>query len=159
MALDNAQLASLATHIRGNSDPDVVAALALRNDTELVRLYNLNSAFHIWRTAIPPAEYKAVIVWTEVDTITNGNARIWEWVSENMRATLDGSDANIRQGIADAFASSSGTLTALTAVAKGFATVFENVFTTGTGSVADPGDLVVTGPVTIRDIGKALNEF
>lgn len=48
------QLIALAAHIRANADQAVVAALAIRNDTELSRLYNLASAFVVWRTTAKP---------------------------------------------------------------------------------------------------------
>jgi len=124
----------------------------------MTRLYNLASTFYVWRTAVTPAEYRAAIVWSEVDTLNAGAARIWEWVTSNMTETLNGADANIRQGIADAFGPSTTTRANLLAAAKRFATKAESLFATGTGSEASPGTLVFEGNITTEDVGRALND-
>jgi len=159
MSLTDAQYTTLANHIRANTDPDVVAALAIRNDTELARLYNLDSSFYVWKTSIAPDEYRSAMVWTEVDTLNAGNARIWEWVTNYFTSNLDASDANVRQGIADAFGAGTTTRANLLALGKKLASVYEEVFATGTGTEATPGTMVLQGPVTTKIIGKALNEY
>lgn len=159
MSLTDAQYTTLANHIRANTDPDVVAALAIRNDTELARLYNLDSSFTVWRTSVTPTEYRGAMVWTEVGTLNAGSVLIWEWVTNNFSSNLDASDANIRRGIADAFASNTTTRANLLAVAKRLASVYEEVFSTGTGSDSSPGSMVLEGPVTIKIIGKAINNY
>jgi hypothetical protein len=158
MALTEAQRVTLATHIRANTDPDVVAALAGRNDTELTRLYNLDSSFIIWKKSVTPDEYRGAMLWTEVDTLNTGAARIWEWVTNNFTSNLNADDSNIRQGIADAFGPSTTTRANLLAVAKRAATVGESVFATGTGTDATPGSLDFVGSLTTGDVGRALNE-
>ena len=157
MALTDAQYTTLADHIRASSDPDVVAALAIRNDTEITRLYNLDSAVYVWKTTVTPSEYRGAMVWTQVDQMTAGNARIWEWITANMTLNLDASDPNVRQGILDAF--SGQTLTNLTAVAKRISSLYESLYATGTGTEANPSLLVLEGPLTTQIVGKALNEF
>ena len=159
MTLSNAQFTTLANHVRANTDPDVVAALAIRNDTELARLYNLDSSFYVWRTSVTPDEYRGAMVWTEVDTLNAGNARIWEWVTNYFTGNLDASDANVRQGIADAFGAGTTTRANLLALGKRLASVYESVFSTGTGTEATPGIAVVDGQVTLTQISKALNQF
>jgi hypothetical protein len=157
MSLTDAQYTTLANHIRSNTDPDVVAALAIRNDTELARLYNLDSSFYVWRSSVTPDEYRGAMVWTEVDTLNAGNARIWEWVTNYFTGNLDASDANVRQGIADAFGAGTTTRANLLALGKRLASVYETVFSTGTGAENDPGIAVVEGVVSVNDISKALN--
>lgn len=158
MALSAAQRTTLAAHIRANTDPDVVAALATRNDTELTRLYNLDSGFYAWRPSIDVDEYREALDWTEVDNLTAGKARIWEWVTGQMTRALESGKANVRAGLAQCWAANSTTRTNLLAIAKRFATVAEEVFATGTGTENTPGDLVFEGSVTTTDIGRALNE-
>ena len=167
MALTEAQRTVLATDIRASSDPDVVAALAIRNDPEMARLYNLDSAFVVWNPSVQPEEYRAVMAWTEVDQLTTGNARIWEWITSNMTLTLDTSDQNVRQGLADAFSQNSTNRANLLALAKIIATVAQELYATGTGTTATPGDYgsgtlstdpTVSGNITFTDVGKALNE-
>ena len=158
MALTVDQRVTLAAHIRSNTDPDVVAALAGRNDTELTRLYNLDSSFIVWKKSVTPDEYRSAMVWTEVDTLNAGSARIWEWVTNNFTANLNADDSNIRQGIADAFGPSTTTRANLLSIAKRSATVGESVFAAGTGTNATPGSLDFAGLLTTSDIGRALNE-
>lgn len=159
MSLTNAQYTTLANHIRANIEPEVVAALAIRNDTELAKLYNLDTDFYVWKTSITPDEYRGAMVWTEVDTLNAGNARIWEWVTNYFTGNLDASDANVRQGIADAFGAGTTTRANLLALGKRLASLYEEVFATGTGTEATPGTMVLQGPVTTKIIGKALNEY
>lgn len=158
MALTEAQRTTLAAHIRASSDPDVVSALAVRNDTELARLYNLDSTFYIWRTSITPTEYREEMVWTEVDQLNAGSARIWDWITASMTMSINASRDNVRQGIADAFAANTTTRGNLLDIAKRFARLAESLFATGTGSEAVPGTLVYEGLVTVNDISRSLNE-
>ena len=158
MALTESQRTTLAAHIRANTDPDVEAALSGRNDTELTRLYNLDSTFYAWRQAVQPNDYRLALDWTEVDNLTAGRARIWEWLTQNMAVSYDASQPNVRQGLNDAFLSSPTTKTAMIAASKRFATVAEEVYVSGTGTEGSPGDLDFVGRVTTTDIGRALNE-
>lgn len=158
MALDEAQRVTLAAHIRANTDPDVVTALSTRNDTELTRLYNLDSGFYVWRPTISVEEYRDALDWTEVDNITTAKARIWDWVTGQMTLPLESGKASVRAGLAQCWASNSNTRANLLAIAKRFATVAEEVFATGVGNENNPGDLVFEGSVTTTDIGRALNE-
>lgn len=41
------------------------------------------------------------MVWIQIDPVTVGKARIWEWISK--LGTLDAQSANIRQGLSNAF--------------------------------------------------------
>ena len=154
--LTTAQQTTLAAAIRADTDPAVVAALDIRNDVLLAELYNAASTFIVWRTNITPNEYREAIVWTEVDALTAGKARIWEWVTQQMTAPIDASKANVRQGLMDCWASNTTTRTQLTAAAKRTATKAEKLFATGTGTTATPGTLGWEGTLSYTDIGVAL---
>ena len=156
--LTTAQLTTLAAAIRADTDPNVVAALSIRNDVLLAELYNADSTFIVWKTSIKPIEYREAIVWTEVDNaaMTVGKARIWEWLTEQMTANIDASKTNVRQGIADCWASNTTTRTNLLNIAKRAATKAEKLFATGTGTTATPGVLGWEGMVTYTDVGIAL---
>ena len=158
MALTVEQRTTLAAHIRANQDADVMAALAVRNDTELRRLYNLPSSFIVWREIILPEEYREAMVWTEVDGLQVGKARIWEWVTQQMTIPLDATKSNVRAGLAEVFPANQNTRGRLLAIAKEAATVVESIFSTGTGTAASPGVRVVVGDVSLEDIGRALND-
>lgn len=159
MALTVEQRATLAAHIRANQDQAVIDALAIRNDTELARLYNLPSGFYVWKSDIPKKDLRGAFVWDEV--VTNLSATDWQaWAELTADGSVDGSDANIRAGFARIFTGPNVATTRanLLAIAKRFATVAEEVFATGTGTEANPGALVFEGSVSISDIGLALNE-
>lgn len=155
--LTTEQATTLAQAIRADTDPAVVAALEIRNDVLLADLYNAASTFIVWRTNLSPTEYREAIVWTEVDALTAGKARIWEWVTQNMTAPIDASKANVRQGLMDCWASNTTTRIQLTAAAKRAATKTEKLFATGTGTSASPGTLGWEGTLTYTDVGVALN--
>jgi len=157
MALTTAQLATLKAAILADPDAAVIAARAIRNDTEVARLYNLASTFVVWRTAVPPEDYRQSVVWTEVDALTVGKARIWEWLTSNMSMAFDPSKANVRTGLSDCWAVNTTTRTQLIALSKRFATKGEKVFAAGTGSDATPGALVFEGEIGFMDVAQALN--
>lgn len=159
MILTDSQKQTLADHIRANTDPDVVAALAENNHTRLAELYNLPSTFVIWRNEVTPEEYRDEIKWSEVDTLGGGKARIWSWLTENMTASLDASKNNVRRGVEDAFANATVTRDSLIALCKGYATVAQSVFATGSGTTESPGKARVLGTLSIRDLGDVLNNF
>lgn len=158
MTLTDAQYTTLANHIKANTDPEVVAALAIRNDTELARLYNLDSSFYVWRSNVSVEEYREQIVWAELKNITNGEQRVWENVTSYLTLPLDATKANTRTALAEVFAANTTSRSNLLAIAKKLASVYEEVFATGTGTVGDPGLAVVEGTVTTRIIGTALND-
>lgn len=157
MALTPEQRAVLRTAILSDTDAAVIAARTVRNDTELARLYNLPGTFIVWRSSIPVAEYREAVTWTEVDALTVGKARIWEWLTGNMVLPLDASKAGVRQGLADCWGAATTTRGALLAIAKRSATKAEQLFASGTGTAGAPGTLVFEGFVTIEDVGRALN--
>lgn len=157
--MTDAQQQTLANALRADTDPAVVTARTQRNDAELVRLYNADTTFIVWRTAVYPQEYREAIVWTAVDGLTTGKARIWEWITQSMTASIDATKNNIRQGIADAWGASSATGLALQAVAKRPASKAEKLYVTGTGTTANPGLLTWEGPLSVNEVSRALNEF
>ena len=158
MSLTDAQFSILAADIRGNADPDIQAAHAAGNHTELARLYNEDGAAFIWRPSIPPEEYASALDWTEVDNLSAGKARVWEWATQNQTAPLDATNQNLRAGIAQAFGGQSNTTANLTAIAKRRASIYEGLFIEGNGTEQTPGVATVYGPVNINIIGRALSK-
>lgn len=77
MALTTAQETALAAHIRANQSAEVVAALAIRNDVELARLYNLNSATDAWVSRMAGAELFEASDVTKFDGLTAGKRDAW----------------------------------------------------------------------------------
>jgi len=152
---------ALRTDILASSDPEVIAARDGRNDTEMARLYNLDSAFVVWRNNIQPGDVGRAIVYTAIAAMTSGNQSRVQLFMQLNPMPFTGS-ADIDAMFADVF---SGTLggggapsrAALAAMLRRFANRAEALLATGTGTTATPGDLVFEGKVSIQDIGQALN--
>ncbi len=77
MALTTAQETTLAAHIRASQDAAVIAALAIRNDVELARLYNLASATDAWRVSMSGRDLFEATDVTRFDGLTAGKRDAW----------------------------------------------------------------------------------
>lgn len=159
MALTDAQLATLKTDIY--ADPELVALISDPNDDAhcypIADIYNTETAsYWVWKNEVTPEEYRSVITWSEVDTMNNGDARIWEWITANMTLSYNANDANVRQGLNDAWATSPTSKAALIDISKRLATRVEELFATGTGTNASPASMVVIGPISFQDVCKAI---
>lgn len=152
--LNESQLATLKSDIV--ADPVLSAYAAERADARITEAYNAEAspAFIVWKPDVRPDVVPEIFTWTEIDALTNGKARIWEWM--RLLKILDCRIANIRQGLADAFASATTTKSAVLAFIKRPALRGERLFATGTGSNASPGTLVIVGKLTDADIDQAL---
>jgi hypothetical protein len=169
MALTEAQRTVLAAHIRANTDPEVQAALAIRNDNGLMQLYNADAVpdFWIWRNAVTREDVQHNgFDWTLVDNLSVGKDRIWTWLFDNPERVADPSDADVRAGIAECW---KGTAAMLDQRLRIFehcqrkASVAEKIFATGTGTSTDvngvgPAFGSVYGPLSVFDVSVALNE-
>lgn len=160
MPLTPAQISTLRTDIQNNfgsvpagPDGDLVIATAYSADA--------SPSFTVWKTAVTIDEMMSNgFVWTEIDALTAGKARIWQWMAQ--LGTINPSKLNVRQGLGDAFAGASGTLGSVAAGTGGIqphlrrlATRGERLFTTGTGTVASPGLLVYEGDISPDDVQRA----
>ena len=160
--MDASLIPQLRAHILASIDPLVVAARTTRNDTELARLYNLSSSFIVWRKAIPTSEVGQNILYVAVASMTSLNqTRLQIFAQLNTLAFNASSDIDTM--FADVFSGAlggagAGTRAALAAMLRRAATVAEGIFVSGNGTTNSPGSLgAFDGPVTISDIGAALN--
>ena len=156
--LTNTQLQILANDIL--LDP-VLSSLPLTPDGAfaIAEAYNQEAtpAFSVWRTSVGVDEImNNGFVWTAVDSLTNGKARIWEWMTR--LGTINPSKANIRQGLQDAFGAGSAMSTAIAPHLKRNASRIERLFATGTGTTQSPGTLTFEGRVTYQDIQEARDQ-
>ncbi len=162
-AMTEAQQQTLAAAIRADTDPTVVAALSVRNDTELTNLYRQPSAFWVWRTRVTQDEImQGNFDWTRVDNLGNGPARVWEWMFGNADRSINPSKANVRSGIEAVWKGTAADLAVRASVytyCKRNASKAEALFVTGTGTNADPGLLGWEGPISTNDISDALNKY
>lgn len=146
--LTSGQLQTLKTLVQ--SDPTATALANAADDVGLAAWLNTSEAtYTVWRTDVSIDECNAVIVWTEVDSLSTGKARIWEWMKS--LTVLNAARANIRQGISDAFANASSTKTALTTLSKRLATRAEKALAAGAGTNANPSTLTWEGQVSYAD--------
>lgn len=117
-------------------------------------------AFIVWRTSLSLSECTRAtgFDWTEVDGLTVGKARIWEWLFKNEAQACDPSRANVRAGIQNCWsgtANRAAVNTALQAVMKRSATRAEKLLATGTGSDTTPATMGFEGPISYQDVQDA----
>lgn len=162
MALTAAQVAQYGATIKQNitASPDLVG----KQDTEIAALYNAaaSPAFSVWRTNVSREEIQQNgFAWIEVDNLTVGKARIWEWLFIDTGA-CNPAKANVRAGIAECW-SGNAARNAVQAVVLGHckrgATRFEKVFATGTGSVANPATMGFEGSISAQNVSDILSAF
>src|SRR5688572_29273117 len=114
----------------------------------IAQAYNVDAspAFVVWRTAVPIEEMMANgFQWNEVDALTAGQARIWQWMSQ--LGVINPSKATVRQGLNNAFSANAPVTLGNTSAGTGGvqphlrrnAKRGERVFATGTGTAASPG--------------------
>jgi hypothetical protein len=161
MQLTTAQRAALKTAIE--AEPSLATALANGNDVAVATWCNAATTFVVWRTRVEVDEIMANgFIWTEIDALTAGKARIWQWMSQ--LGAINPSKVNVRQGLRDCFeqlapqtfgdrvAGTGGLQPHLRRVA----TNAERVLATGTGTTAQPGQLVIEGTISINDVSAIL---
>lgn len=156
MALSPAQLVALKVDIL--ADPTLSAKPQNSDGAfEIAAAYNLPASptFTVWRTTVSVDEIAANgIVWSAVDTLTVGKARIWDWMTK--LGTINPSKANVRQGLADCFGAGSATATATMPLLKRTATRAEKLFASGTGSDASPGTMTFEGSLSWNEVFIAM---
>jgi hypothetical protein len=159
MPLTTAQLQALKADIA--ADP-ALADLPRNSDNAflIADAYNLiaSPAFTVWRTSVSIAEIMSNgFRWTDVDGLTAGKARIWDWMTR--LGTINPSKPNIQQGIVDCWGAraSSQQTQGIEAHCKRAATRAEKLFATGTGSTANPGTLTFEGALRYSDVEQAWN--
>jgi len=153
MALTPAQNATLKTSVEAdpafnglpqNSDGAFAVAAA----------YNLTASpqFVVWRTNVPVSDIvNNGFTWTAVDALTNGKARIWEWMKES--GSINPSRVNVRQGLQDAFGA---TQPNIMPHLKRDATRVEALLATGTGTTGSPGTMTFEGNLSYQDVQAAM---
>lgn len=139
------------------ADP-VLAAEPMDSDGAFAIAAALNQLaspdFIVWRTAVPVDEIMSNgFVWTAVDGLTAGKARIWEWMAG--LGVINPSKTNIRQGLVDCFGAGSAMATGITPHLKRKATRAEALLATGVGSDATPGTLTFEGTLSYQDVERA----
>lgn len=136
----------------------VLAAKPMTSDGafDIAVAYNSIAApdFTVWRSSVAVDQImQNGFVWTAVDSLAAGKARIWEWMSQ--LGSINPSKTNVRQGLVDAFGSGTAMANSITPHLKRLATRAEKLFATGTGTDATPATMVVEGSLSYQDVQRA----
>lgn len=142
----------------------VLAALPHNDDTayQIADAFNTVAApaFVVWRSNVNVEEImQNGFVWTAVDGLSVGRARIWDWMTRT--GIVNPSRANVRAGIDNAFQGTGAELVSMRAAiyahCKRNATRAEKLFATGTGTDASPATMMFEGTISYRDVVEAWN--
>lgn len=117
-------------------------------------------AFIVWKTSVSQDEImQNGFDWVQVDNLSVGKARIWEWLFENSERVINPSKPNVRAGIAECWKGTAAML-AVQAVVLGHckrsATRAEKLFASGAGTDATPATMTFAGLITSDDIQSAM---
>jgi hypothetical protein len=159
MNLTTAQKTALVADINGN--PTLVALLQAGNLQGIAGYYNLaaDPAWTVWRSSVTKDEIMLNgFDWTRLDNLSVGKYRIWAEMFDNDAKAINPSKANVRAGIEAVWVGTAADLAVRAVVythCKRFATRFERLFSTGTGSDASPAspDLDADGELIEGAIG------
>lgn len=146
-----------------NADP-AFAALPHNSDGAfaIASAFNLQAdpAFVVWKTRVPRDEImQNGFDWVQVDNLTVGKARIWEWLFANAQTAINPSKPNIRAGIDEAWKGTAAMLAVRAAVyvhCKRNATRAEKLFASGTGTDASPATMGFEGNLNYYDVMQAM---
>lgn len=102
----------------------------------------------VWRQSVTQDEImQNGFDWVRVDNLSIGKARIWEWLFANESRTMNPSKTNVRAGIDEVWKGTAADLAVRDAVyvhCKTPATVFQKLFSTGTGTTLAPATMTLT---------------
>lgn len=141
--------------------PELDAARLSGDDIFLASFYNADAspAFVAWRTEVTQDEImQNGFDWVQVDNLTVGAARIWEWLFNNATRSVNPTKANVRAGVDECWKGTAAKLAVRDQVythLKRNVTVLEKLFATGTGTTQSPGTLVVEGQISYAEISGA----
>lgn len=156
--LTSEQLQALAVDIA--ADPVLAAFAGDGRDNAITAAYNTTGTAVVWRTSLRrDAAMGNGFDWAQVDNLTVGQARIWDYLFDNEQRICNPSDANVRSGITECWKGTAAKLAVQATVlghAKRNATRAEALFATGAKTEVSPGTMVFEGAVTDADIARAL---
>jgi hypothetical protein len=144
------QIATLKAACTANQTCAALTASQSPDDIAIAAWFNAadEGGCIVWRPDVSIGEANAVMVWTEIDTMAAGKARIWEWM--RLVPVLDFRQSSIRQGINDAFAGLT-TRVNITQAGKRTATRAEKALASGSCSNASPSFMTWFGSITFAE--------
>lgn len=159
--LTEAQLLVLRAAIFAETD---TTFSQLRNEGSLglmTEWLNGPSSTIVWRVEVPQDEImQNGFDWVQVDNLSVGKARIWEWLFNNQNKTMNPSKTNVRAGIDECWKGTAAMLAVRAAVyshCKRQATKAEKLFVSGVGTIESPATLTWSGQLVEYDVVQALN--
>lgn len=118
-------------------------------------------SFIVWKTRVTQDEImQNGFDWVQVDNLSVGKARIWEWLFKNSSSSINTSKLNVRAGIDEVWKGTGAMLAIRAAVyvhCKREATVFEKIMATGTGTDVSPASMEIEGSVSYLTVGEVIN--
>lgn len=117
-------------------------------------------AFIVWKTSVSQDEImQNGFDWVQVDNLSVGKSRIWEWLFANSERAINPSKPNVRAGIAECWKGTAALL-AVQAVVLGHckrsATRIEKLLASGAGTDATPATMTFSGDVSYSDVQQAM---
>lgn len=110
----------------------------------------------VWKTRVSQDEIEQNgFDWVQVDNLTVGKARIWEWMFNNSERVINPSRLNVRQGVDEAWKGTAAMLAVRAAVyvhLKRPANRLEKLFATGACTDAAPSTMGVEGEMNYEEI-------
>lgn len=160
MALTTAQMQAIKAYIVAdntlNAQPNTNAG-----NSVIAGVLNAiaSPTFTVWRTNVTQDEImQNGFDWVQVDNLSVGKARIWEWLFNNSGRSMNPAKANVRAGIAECWKGTAAMLAVRAAVlahCKHASNVLEKILASGTGSDADPATMGYEGTITPDEIEQA----
>lgn len=134
------------------ADPTAAAFFVDPGNSAGLEAYLNSATTHIvWRESVSQDEImQNGFDWAQVDNLSVGKARIWEWLFNNQQRACNPSKPNVRAGIDECWKGTAAMLAVRTAVyahCRRPATVAEKAFASGVGTEANPATLGWSGSV------------
>ena len=121
----------------------------------------VDPAFYVWRTSISRRDCQADgFDWTQADNLTNGQARIWDWLFDGDAQTMNPSEPGKRAGVSECWKGTAAKVANATFVltqCKRTATRVEKTLATGTGTVGSPATLTHEGGLSVQEVAGMFN--
>lgn len=126
------------------ADPTAAGYMASGDDTALAAWFNTATTYIVWRTSASRDVLQGEgFDWTQVDNLTAGQARIWEWIFDSAHK-LNPSSAGVRNGLAECWKGTAAKVAVYTYVislCKRAANRAEAALASGSGTSAAPSTL------------------
>lgn len=161
-ALTPEQVVVFKAALQAETDPVLVEYRTNGQTPHIKQWYDAAAApdYIVWKTSVTQDEItQNGFDWVQVDSLTVGKARIWEWLFDNQQTAINPSKVNVRAGIDEAWTGTTAMLAVRAAVyvhCKRPASRIEKLFSTGSGTDGSPSTTVTDLSFTENDVTLAL---